>query len=258
MKFDKVIMNPPFKGIIHLSILHKAMLQSNEVVNLSPLLWLEFPDSDRKEGAFLEGKIIDLTSIERDYTRKLFNARIPSDIGIYHIGEKGNSLKSYNPFALRGIESPNIATSIWRKVQDKSPCTIKEVLSKRKAPLEGYCIIFSHMNGLSSNHDYVYINGVADNGKTYKDNIKNQHKNETSHHIRFESYEEALNFKESLKTKTMKFIIGIGQPGLLFILDTIPFMKDYTSPWDDNRFYDFFEFTESEIKVIEAFKGVKR
>ena len=91
-------MNPPFKGITHLSILHKAMLQSNEVVNLSPLLWLEFPDSDRKEGAFLEGKIIDLTSIERDYTRKLFNARIPSDIGIYHIGEKGNSLNSYNPF----------------------------------------------------------------------------------------------------------------------------------------------------------------
>lgn len=258
MNFDKIIMNPPFKGNLHLQILRRVLGHSEDIINLSPVLWLEFPSSNREEGLFLDTKLSELYTLDRTEIRKFFKARIPSDIGIYHITFQGKSLNTYNPFAIRGMDTYEIATSIWRKVQSKSPSTIKEVLRGRKESLEGYCIIFSHMNGLSKNHDFVYFNGVAENGKTYKENIKNQHKNETSHHLRFHTFEEAFNFKESLKTRTMQYIISIGQPGLLFVLDTIPFMKDYTFLWDDKRFYDFFGFTEIEIQEIEQFKGLKR
>lgn len=40
MKFDHVVMNPPYDGNLHLKVVQEAMKHSDDVVNLSPIRWL--------------------------------------------------------------------------------------------------------------------------------------------------------------------------------------------------------------------------
>lgn len=40
MKFNIVIMNPPYDGTLHLQILEKVLNRCDKVVNISPVSWL--------------------------------------------------------------------------------------------------------------------------------------------------------------------------------------------------------------------------
>lgn len=256
MKYNYVIMNPPYKGDLHLKILNKCMEHtSSQIVNLSPVLWLEFPK--REETSFIDGVIDSLEVIKASDARKYFCARNQTDLGIYSLDMRGGkkTIEDYSPFQLRGYKNAYEIQNIWHKTMIKMPSNIKEHISRRNDPMKGYCIVFSHMSGLNSNHDFVYTDGIGENGKSYKENVRNQHKNETSHHLTFSTYEEADNFRKSLHTKFMKFIIKIGQPGLIYIMDTIPYMIDYTKKWGDEEFYKYFDITENEIKIIEGIIG---
>ena len=96
MRFDKIIMNPPFNGNLHLKILQEAMKHSDDVVNLSPIRWLQDPlaeykkNSDFKKFEGIIKRIKDLEVVPASYAEKLFNIGLPFNLGIYHITEKGN------------------------------------------------------------------------------------------------------------------------------------------------------------------------
>ena len=51
MHFDKIIMNPPYDGNLHLKILSKIISEypEAEVVNLSPIRWLQDHLSEYKK-----------------------------------------------------------------------------------------------------------------------------------------------------------------------------------------------------------------
>ena len=49
MKFDCIIMNPPYCRNLHLKILNEAICYSDDIVNLSPIKWLQDPLA-RKNG----------------------------------------------------------------------------------------------------------------------------------------------------------------------------------------------------------------
>ena len=44
-------MNPPYFGNLHLKILQEAMKHSDEVINLSPIRWLQDPSGSYKKGS---------------------------------------------------------------------------------------------------------------------------------------------------------------------------------------------------------------
>ena len=48
MHFDKIIMNPPYNRNLHLKILRQVMNKADEVVNLSPIRWLQDPLAEMK------------------------------------------------------------------------------------------------------------------------------------------------------------------------------------------------------------------
>ena len=50
MHFDKIIMNPPYCRNLHLKILREAMKHGDEIVNLSPIRWLQDPLAEYKQG----------------------------------------------------------------------------------------------------------------------------------------------------------------------------------------------------------------
>ena len=48
MKFDHIIMNPPYCRNLHLKILNEAINHSDDIVNLSPIRWLQDPLAEYK------------------------------------------------------------------------------------------------------------------------------------------------------------------------------------------------------------------
>ena len=51
MKFDHIIMNPPYCRNLHLKILNEAIHHSDDVVNLSPIRWLQDPLAEYKRNS---------------------------------------------------------------------------------------------------------------------------------------------------------------------------------------------------------------
>ena len=51
MNFDHIIMNPPYDKNLHLKILQEAMRHSDDVVNLSPIRWLQDPLVEYKKSS---------------------------------------------------------------------------------------------------------------------------------------------------------------------------------------------------------------
>ena len=96
MHFDKIIMNPPYNGNLHLKILQEAMKHGDEIVNLSPIRWLQDPLAEYKKNSDwfrfedIRKRIKNLEVVPASYAEKLFNIGLPFNLGIYHITEKGN------------------------------------------------------------------------------------------------------------------------------------------------------------------------
>ena len=51
MKFTKIIMNPPYDGNFHLKLVSTAMKLSDDIINLSPIRWLQDPLAEYKSGS---------------------------------------------------------------------------------------------------------------------------------------------------------------------------------------------------------------
>ena len=90
-------MNPPYSGNLHLKILSKIISEypNAEVVNLSPIRWLQDPlaeykkNSDFKKFEDIIRRIKNLEVVPASYAEKLFNIGLPFNLGIYHITKDG-------------------------------------------------------------------------------------------------------------------------------------------------------------------------
>ena len=94
MKFDCIIMNPPYVRNLHLKILAEAIKhlkdEKSVCVNLSPVRWLQDPLAKYKKHCDLKRfeesvakHIENLEIITSDVSNAMFNAGIMSDLGIY-------------------------------------------------------------------------------------------------------------------------------------------------------------------------------
>ena len=66
MKFDKIIMNPPYDRNLHLKILEeclKHIKNDGEIINLSPIRWLQDPLAEFEASAEL--KIRQIPALSR-------------------------------------------------------------------------------------------------------------------------------------------------------------------------------------------------
>ena len=102
MNFDHIIMNPPYDKNLHLKIIQEAMKHSDDVVNLSPIRWLQDPlaeykkNSDWKKFEDIRNHIETLEVIDPKVVKEAFGADFVSDIGIYHITLKGGWKRDEN------------------------------------------------------------------------------------------------------------------------------------------------------------------
>ena len=269
MNFDHIIMNPPYDKNLHLKILSEAMKHSDDVVNLSPIRWLQDPlaeykkNSDWKKFDSVRKGIETLDVVPMVEATQLFNsAAFSMDLGIYHITKSGGWTSCFN-------------NSIIDKVVEHSDKTISDVISenedygwrvriKKLMPIpsnrpNGTALEYTNTYLCHQSLDWVYKNGFNKEGVHWSENKlagaggpKSYTKEDRlPYSIMFNTEEEAYNFQAYTKTKFFKYIYSKMKIDQNVPLKYLPFMPTYTHPWTDEMLYEYFGLTEDEINEIE-------
>ena len=268
MKFDHIIMNPPYCRNLHLKILNEAICYSDDIVNLSPIRWLQDPlaeckrNSDFKKFENVREHIESIEVIPMTKSAELFNIRLNTDLGIYHVC---NSEKHYND--LRDKISIKIYKGCEFHLSDKLEHNKSDGWRVRLSDLRplnagsngavgtaGYYYRFTLLHPTKS---WVYYNGYQNDlhwshfcGKT---GCKHFNENDDLPlSIKFKSQCEADNFETSTKTKVYKYALSHMKMDQHTPFIGLPYLGDYTHTWTDKDMYEYFNLTPEEISIIES------
>ena len=262
MKFDKVIMNPPY-GNLHLPILKEVIMdickpeEGGEIISLQPIRWLQDPlwkykknsDANKME-PILKDKLSSIKVITAEEGGQLFSAWFNFDIGIFHI--KNNGTFNYNfgdVFITDRIIKHNAKfIDVLEYNKRDGYRAIVPVIGPTHAFRHG--LIFKYLatysnNGLSkSGIDWTLTRSRNKYTKDVGSNIP--------YSIKFETEYELENFIESTKTNFIKFLMLIFHRDVNIPVKYLPWMTDYSYCWTDEMFYDYFNVTIEEQKIIET------
>lgn len=235
-------MNPPYCRNLHLKILSEAINHSDDIVNLSPIRWLQDPLVDYKDRCAFQKfenirKCIESVDIIAAATsQQLFNAPIWTDLGIYHLTSDG------------GFDH----TSLW-----DHKWFIDKVILKVKDNIEDHC---TRIGTCDFSYPYIKLSGLHGHHGSYdfydfispRLDIAKSNKTSSGHcTVNFETEEESINFFKSLQTKFYRFINICIKRDMHVPWRYAPWLGDYTHSWSDSDLYAHFELTEDEIKTIE-------
>ena len=241
MTFDCVIMNPPYQRNLHLKILAEAIKHLKDddsmCVNLSPSNWLgkhsyfnsNFLDFRKK----LNTKIDSIEIIDHRTSNDLFNlGNQIEELGIIEC--KNNSSLDLIKYGFKNEFEFNL---------------YMKILSPREHKLVWRNGIIAKFNTDESEFD-VCLNQWS-GGKTFFE-AAIQKKQKRILVAQFSTSTEKCNFINSLKTRFMEWyfqtIIKAGD----YKIHIYGFMMDdYSQPWTDERFKEFFGITDEEWKYIE-------
>ena len=287
MKFDCIVMNPPYTKNLHLKILAESIKHlkddDSKVVNLSPVRWLQDPLAKYKKNSDLkrfESKIIQhiisLDTFDKSKTDQLFNIDTGT-LGIYVCSSKENSHR-IDEFVR--ASSNTILDRVIAKIKNNTVDNVEKYL------------IYDEMDGISCVTSLMVI-GVRDReirmrngwltqkpeklfytnrkndatGKTYLEyrtevswgNLKPKSKN---FNIKFNSIEERQNFYDSWRTQFLRYIYDATVVDVINVHSKfLPFLgnivnprtgkKGYQGEWTDEDLCKLFEISPAEQKVIE-------
>ena len=260
MKFDHIIMNPPYCRNLHLKILNEAICYSDDIVNLSPIRWLQDPIADRKKCSDFKKFVnvrehiesIDIVSSSEAHDA--FSIEIFSDLGVYHLNNSGG----LNTKDFWKTVRTNAQVMMFNKLMQLKD-SIADHTDKNKR--DGIRVPLTDIGGNRGYRNvYKELAYVIDGCKDGKDwtkckNMGGYEKPEGGPlplSIKFNTVVEAQNFYDSFFTKFYTWLCNITKaqqnlnPGLL------PWLGDYTHPWTDKDLYEYFNLTPEEISIIES------
>jgi len=268
-KFNKIIMNPPYDKNLHLKILREAMKHSDEIVNLSPIRWLQDPLAEYKRGSDwhkfedVRERIADLEVISLEDMSKMFGG-IDVSGGIYYLTKDG------------GFDISKVRSVFLDKFVKMDYDTVGHHLDKDK--LDGWRVrcgsyggTFKGSTRLSSDSvrlacqnyvhfklDRIYKDGYTLDGIFWSyDRLPgagNKIKPEGTpipSSISFSDYEYAKNFVDYTRLKLPKYICQLCSDFGGNSDDLLPFMPTYSHPWTDADLFEYFSLTPEEIKEIK-------
>ena len=237
----KIITNPPYCRNLHLKILSKIISEypNAEVVNLSPIRWLQDPlaeykkNSDFKKFEDIIKRIKDLEAIPMKDASDLFEALFNVNLGIYHITPKGG----WNGFDV---------TPLTKKIIDK----VLESGGLNPVTYNGQknAVVIKKMTNPNRNTAY----NLCSNAIGYKN--KNSLEDKVQNCIMFDTPEEAENFRKMTETKMYRFCVKtlISNENFTSYYRFFFDAPTYKHEWTDKDLYKYFGLTEEEIKEIEC------
>ena len=244
MNFDHIIMNPPYDKNLHLKILSEAMKHSDEVVNLSPIRWLQDPlaeykkNSDFKKFYDIRKRIETLDVVCAAEAQQLFGSGQYENLGIYKLTKVGGANIIQKPFISQALfDKVNLPT-----YQGKHKSLYD---AAQKPNFEKPYVKMSYFHG------HVGAKDWADIISPQKELAFSTNTSTGTFTVNFDTQEEAENFFAYCQTKFVKACNGNVKTNIRWPGYAIPFMTTYEHPWTDADLYDYFKLTEDEIKEIE-------
>ena len=251
-KFDVAIMNPPYDKNLHLKILEAVIPIADKVVNISPVRWLQDPLAKYKKNSdykkfeeSISKKIESLDVIDSNTASVLFNAAFNMNLGIYVIGSGGYDYKSCENNIIDRILS-SMPDNMCNHLQMSIPNNWSLVMSMMVGGSGGRLATCSSWN--SEYDKYVYHDNTNNNGQTYEEyrrskcwgNVKPRAE---ACHFEFVTEDELRNFYDALQTKFFRYIFTVSLVDVHVHPEFYPYMQDYTQPWTDKRFCEYFGIT---------------
>lgn len=247
-KFDVAIMNPPYKGNLHLKILEKVIPIAEKVVNISPSTWIAKRNINLPKGKYrkiFENKIDDFEFIPHREMNDLFNLGNAIEDGAITIFSNNGTFDVAN----YGFEN-EIEKSIYNKINfyDNENClTMSSAKSRnefggtaedfRNNNIKFYTPIYQWHGGENCYDACV----ITDKKKIEKG----------CSYFNFNNEKEKDNFEKSLKIEFMDWLYyNYIVPGDYKIINYFFRMKDYTQPWTNERFCEFFGITDEEWQYM--------
>ena len=243
--FNKIIMNPPYSGNLHLKILSKIISEypNAELVNLSPIRWLQDPLAEYKKNTGGSDKGLDYNLVKRHIesidiidsiiASNLFGSLQAADLGIYYVTKDG------------GFDFSVFSNPLVKKIMDKSNDSILNHLDKHGSE---YCVKIPHIFGRPNvKGEEIYITPNKEVSMS-KDNFSG---GERTRWLNFRTSEEAENCFDLFFTKFWKWLVKSTRTSCN-LNKTLPYLGDYTHPWTDEMLYEYFGLNEEEIKEIEC------
>lgn len=258
MKFDCVIMNPPYQKNLHLKILAEAIKHlkddNSKVVNLSPSPYTNYKNTNKFNLVPISYDKIDVNEAS-----SLFNIQLQDMLLIssWCINRHMDINIIKNDFIPKGFE-------IVKKIKTGKTFNDFNVLNYTNelffVPLKLMTARWDKNKNIIIDKIGIISSGKTDDGKPYKES-RTRNIDRPCGGIAFNSYNEALNFKNSCLTTFFKFLVNILHTNSRYVLKDYPWMGDsinprtglkgYESEWTDEDFYRFFNITDDEKKIIE-------
>ena len=278
MKFDCIIMNPPYKRNLHLKILAEAIThlkdETSTCVNLSPVRWLQDPLAKYKKNCDLKrfeesvAKHIERVEvITSNAAQEIFQIGMQTDIAIYMccIRSIDNIPDLVNPIVKRTANFCINHYPVFDEMQYLGwRVRIPYIFGGKSNDGHGK-VKSSHISKISLGNLYVFFNGYKDSKPWYDWYQRNQFSKTTkeiTQSIKFNSELEATNFIKQFNTNFVQYNqldilsgVNVAPEKIIWMGDSInprTGKKGYEGEWTDSDFYTFFNITPEEQKIIES------
>ena len=262
MKFDCVIMNPPYSKSLHLKVLSQAIGQlKNEnsvIVNLSPIRWLQDPITQYKKNSdyfkfekTVSKHIADIDIIDAKTANACFSAGLFANLAIYICNNKGG----YN---YKNIAVNHIAfNKITKKILDNKISNLHSKVIRYYEDNEviTHSVKISLIHGHPGKKDFYDV--ITSQSKLVLDTklVKGQF------YFSFKTKLEQNNFYKTLQLMFFKYANYLYKTNQHIELQYLPWLGDivnprtglkgYKSDWTNEDLYKVFNITSEEQKVIE-------
>ena len=249
-KFDCCIMNPPYEKGLCMKILEQVMQFSNKIIYLGPAKYIMPQYEDLY--SFTNDHIVNICSAGyyKD-TNKAFGIAT-GDLAIItlHSNPDARGVADFNIF-----ETQTILTKDLKLSADVINSVFKKLLMYTKTWLmDNWQKDPTDFSVRIKQGCYVDVNC---NFALSSDKLETAFSKKPAGHTRFMNFKtaaEQMNFWKSLKTNFSKLCIAING-GERYV----PYMNDYSQPWTDKRFKEYFKLTDEEWSAIaNAMKNIKR
>ena len=240
MKFDCIIINPPYQLNLHLNILAEAIKHLKDdksvCVNLSPAFMRKNELNQlRSIKEFLFKRIISQTEQSASEMDKVF--------GIYGTADLAVTVFSKEPQAGVAFPTDTVEQQIVAKIRNRHKAkSIRTMIWKTNGQFE------------------VPVQGDCGYAKRWHNTLETMFSGNPNAKMKFASKEEADNFvKTTTTTNIYKFMYVVDDKAAIpahlpFIGNAInprTKLKGYTGEWTDDDLYKFFNITPAEQKIIE-------
>lgn len=267
MEINKVLMNPPYDGNLHLDILEKVLKElykdGCEIVSIQPARWLEDPLAEYKQSSdakkykkSITDKICSLQLIDATTACTAFKIMNATDLAIYTFNNNKSDIIITKQLNLINNLYNKIKTmiSLQDKVEanaiDGFRCEVKKLTSGTgghnlgnydSSKLADVNIVWGpYTDGYTK--EGIFFNAARQKNQFTKDCF--------AHSIKFNTLDEANKFYLSCNTKFYRRLIHLFKWDVNVPLRFLPYMEDYSKVWTDEDYCKFFDLTEEESEFM--------